>query len=125
MPTNQEVTMSVQNNQGSYIPLYPITTQQQVVGWNTGTTYGPFTITLQQSNWQNMQQTVAVEGVLETDFIWCTKILSGDEPPLKIQNINYSFLNPTTGINSMNGYVQFNCINAPMADFQVQIEWTR
>lgn len=123
MPTNQGFTMSYKG-QNEYIPLYPATVTDQVLGWDMGTLYGPIQVTLSASGWSNNQQTVTVEGVEPTDIIYVNNVLTGDEANMKAQFEAYSRLNPT-GVNSLDNAVQFTAITTPTVDLTVQLMWTR
>lgn len=123
MPTNQGFTMSYKG-QNEYIPLYPATVTDQVLGWDMGTLYGPIQVTLSASGWSNNQQTVTVEGVEPTDIIYVNNVLTGDEASMKAQFEAYGGLNPT-GVNSLDNAVQFTAITTPTVDLTVQLMWTR
>ena len=110
--------------QNGYIPLYPATVTDQVLGWDMGTLYGPIQVTLSASGWSNNQQTVTVEGVESTDIIYASNVLTGDEANMKAQFEAYGGLNPI-GVNSLDNAVQFTAITTPTVDLTVQLMWTR
>ena len=123
MPTNQGFTMSYKGQNG-YIPLYPSTITDQVLGWDMGTLYGPIQVVLTSSGWSNNQQTVTVEGVEPTDIIYVNNVLTGDETNMKAQLEAYGGLSPV-GVNSLTNAVQFTAIITPTVDLTVQLMWTR
>ena len=123
MPTNQGFTMSYKGQNG-YIPLYPATVTDQVLGWDMGTLYGPIQVTLSASGWSNNQQTVTVEGVESTDIIYVNNVLTGNKASMKAQFEAYNGLSPV-GVNSLDNAVQFTAITTPTVDLTVQLMWTR
>lgn len=110
--------------QNGYIPLYPSTITDQVLGWDMGTLYGPIQVVLTSSGWSNNQQTVTVEGVEPTDIIYVNNVLTGDETNMKAQLEAYGGLSPV-GVNSLTNAVQFTAIITPTVDLTVQLMWTR
>ena len=123
MPINQGFTMSYKGQNG-YIPLYPTTVTDQVLGWEMGALYGTIQVTLSASGWRNNQQTVTVEGVEPTDIIYVNNVLTGDEASMRAQFEAYGGLNPI-GVNSLTNAVQFTAITTPTVDLTVQLMWTR
>lgn len=117
--------MSFKNNEGNYIPLYPKTTQEQILDWNVGEVFGPYSFTLTANGWVDNLQTIALEGITENDIPYCLKILSGTQEEMIAQDQAYSLLDPITGIESLNNQVRFKVKSVPTIDFQVQISWTR
>ena len=125
MPSNQGFTLSY-NGQNGWIPLYPSTLQSQVIDWGLGECFGPYQVTLSATSWQNNQQTVTLNGVIDTDILYCTKVLSGTELEMKAQNTAYGLLDPYIGINSLNNQIQFTCNpSSPTVDLTVQVSWSR
>lgn len=123
MPVNKGYTFSYKGQNG-YIPLYPKTTKQQIIGWNLGNSYGPVQITLSSSNWVNNTQTVTVNGVTSNDILYCVKVLTGTEAQMKAQDEAYSLLDPYIGIESLENAVKFTCTEtSPTIDLTVQIDW--
>lgn len=123
---NLGFTMTYKNANGVLIPLYPSTNINQVIDWNLGEVYGPYTITLPASNWANLSQTITLNGVLATDKIKCVKILTGSKSDMEAQEQAYARLNTASGIRSALNSVTFTCSNqAPTVDLQVQLSWIR
>ena len=125
MPSNQGFTMSIKANNGNIIPLYPMTTPEQIINWNVGEVYGPYTITLPVNEWVENKQVQAMTGIFKSDIPFCTKVLSGTQEEMIEQDKAYSLLNNLIGIESGNNEVIFTCNQTPSIDFQVQISWTR
>ena len=125
MPTNLGVTMSFKNNEGDYISLHPKTVKEQILDWNVGEVFGPYSFTLTANGWVDNLQTVELEGITENDIPYCLKILSGTQEEMIAQDQAYSLLDPITGIESLNNQVRFKVKSVPTIDFQVQISWTR
>lgn len=108
---------------GGIIPLHPRTISAQIDGYNRfGQIFGPYQLTLSQNGWINNTQTVALSDVLSTDILTCDKILSGTEEVMKIQDENYGLLE---SVESLDGQIQFTCIDEPSDDLTVQVSWTR
>lgn len=125
MPNNLGFTLSVKNTQGNYIPLYPNTIQSQVIDWEVGEVYGPYTLSLPASGWSNNQQTVVLPGISPNNIPFCVKVLSGTASEMIAQDQAYSLLDPLVGIESLENQVRFTCTNTvPAVDLQVQIYWT-
>lgn len=122
MATNQGFTLEYKNNQDKYIDLYPKTTQDQVIGWNIGSIYGPYTILLKKNNWIEKKQLIEFKGVSQNDIISCIKMLNGTEQEMKIQDQNYALL---TTIEAETNQVIFECKEIPQIDISVQIWWTK
>lgn len=125
MPSNLGFTMTIKANDGTLVPLYPNTTQSQVLGWDIGEVYGPYILTLYASNWVNNRQTVSLTGVSSSDIVDCTKILMGTAEQMKAQNQAFSLIEPSTGVSSGQDSITFICTSTPTVDFQVQINWTK
>lgn len=125
MPSNLGFTMTIKANDGTLVPLYPKTTKDQVLGWNIGESYGPYQFTLDAAEWSNNQQTVSLDGVMPTDILKCTKVLSGSQEEMISQDQAYSLLNPITGIESLQNQIRFTCISTPTVNFTVSVSWTR
>ena len=128
MPTNVETTLKIKNNQNNYVPLAPRTELKQILDWTMGEFHGPYTVTLTAAGWSNGQQTVAMEGITETDIPYCVKMLSGTQEQMIEQDRAYSRLDPLKGIESLNGQVRFTCSSSsrvPTIDINVQVYWTR
>ena len=126
MPTNEGFVLSIKNNQDAYTQLYPKTTVGQVIGWEVGESYGPYQLTLSSSAWANNQQTVNLNGVMSSDILYCTKVLSGTEEQMQVQDAAYSLLDPYVGIESLNNQIKFTCTSSsPTVDITVQVYWFR
>lgn len=125
MPSNLGFTMTIKANDGTLVPLYPKTTKDQVLGWNIGESYGPYQFTLDAAEWSNNQQTVSLDGVMPTDILICTKVLTGAQEEMTAQDKAYSLLNARTGIESLQNQIRFTCDSTPNADFTVSVSWTR
>lgn len=125
MPSNLGFTMTIKANDGTLVPLYPKTTKDQVLGWDIGESYGPYQFTLDAAEWSNNQQTVSLDGVMPTDILKCTKVLSGSQEEMISQDQAYSLLNPLTGIESLQNQIRFTCISTPTVNFTVSVSWTR
>lgn len=125
MPSNLGFTMTIKANDGTLVPLHPKTTKDQVLGWDIGESYGPYQFTLDAAEWSNNQQTVSLDGVMPTDILKCTKVLSGSQEEMISQDQAYSLLNPLTGIESLQNQIRFTCISTPTVNFTVSVSWTR
>lgn len=125
MPNNKSATLTIKSSNNNLIPLYPLTLTSRIIGNNFGNIYGPYNITLNSNNWINNQQVISLNGVISTDILQCTNILSGTIENMKLQNYNYSLIDPVIGINSQDGNIIFTCITPPSIDLQLQIIWTR
>lgn len=125
MPSNLGFTTTIKSNDGTLVPLYPKTTKDQVLGWDIGESYGPYQFTLDVAEWSNNQQTVSLNGVMPTDILKCTKVLSGSQEEMIAQDQAYSLLNPLTGIESLQNQIRFTCISTPTVNFTVSVSWTR
>lgn len=125
MPSNLGFTTTIKANDGTLVPLYPKTTKDQVLGWDIGESYGPYQFTLDVAEWSNNQQTVSLDGVMPTDILKCTKVLSGSQEEMISQDQAYSLLNPLTGIESLQNQIRFTCTSTPTVNFTVSVSWTR
>lgn len=125
MPNNKGFTMELKKNGNGYISLFPKTVQSQVIGWNIGEIFGPYTLVLKADAWINNKQIVNFDGISNQDFVYCLKVLSGTKEEMIAQDINYSKLSEDEGVESLNGGLQFKCKTKPTADIQMQIWWTR
>lgn len=126
MPQNLGFELNVKANNGNYVPVYPDTIKQQIIGWDRGEVYGPITVTLKANAWVNRQQTVTVQGIQSTDIPFCVKVLSGNQSQMQAQQEAYNLLDPYIGIESLTNRCRFTCTNAvPTIDITVQVEWTR
>ena len=122
MPSNLGYELSYLGT-GGIIPLHPRTISEQIDGYNRfGQIFGPYQLTLSQTGWENNTQTVTLSEVLSTDVLTCDKILSGAKEVMKIQDENYGLLE---SVESLDGQVQFICIDKPSDDLTVQVSWTR
>ena len=122
---NLAFELNIKANNGTYVPLSPNTIKSQIIDWSMGELYGPIQVTLPASGWQNLQQTVTVEGTQSTDIPFCIKVLSGTVDEMKAQDTAYSLLDPRRGIESLNNQIRFTAVSTPVTDFQVQIHWFR
>lgn len=125
MPSNLGFVMTIKANDGTLVPLHPKSTKDQVLGWNIGESYGPYQFTLTASGWSSNQQTVSLDGVMPTDILKCTKVLSGSQEEMIAQDQAYSLLDPLTGIESLQNQIRFTCTSTPTVDFTVSVSWTR
>lgn len=125
MPSNLGFTMTIKANDGTLVPLHPKTTKDQVLGWDIGESYGPYQFTLDVAEWSNNQQTVSLDGVMPTDILKCTKVLSGSQEEMIAQDQAYSLLNSLTGIESLQNQIRFTCTSTPTVNFTVSVSWTR
>lgn len=125
MPSNQGFVMTIKATNGTLVPLYPKSIKDQVLGWNIGESYGPYQFTLTASGWSNNQQTVSLDGVMPTDILKCTKVLSGSQEEMIAQDQAYSLLDPLRGIESLQNQIRFTCTSTPTVDFTVSVSWTR
>lgn len=122
MPSNLGYELSYLGS-GGIIPLHPRTISAQIDGYDRfGQIFGPYQLTLSQTGWVNNTQTVTLSEVLSTDILTCDKILSGAEEVMKIQDENYGLLE---SVESLDGQVQFICIDEPSDNLTVQVSWTR
>lgn len=125
MPKNLGFTLTYRN-ETNWIPLYPVTTEQQVIDWNLGKINGPIQVTLLASGWVNRQQTVTMQGVTSNDILNCTKVLTGTQDQMEAQDKAYALLDSYIGIESLENAIRFTCTNAvPTVDLTVQIDWNR
>lgn len=126
MPINKGFTLNIKSNNNNYVNLYPNTIKSQIIDWNIGEVYGPYTITLYSSNWENNKQIVSLDGVEETDIIFCNKAFSDLDPIREqiIQDNNYALL-LTNGIQSLQNQIEFSCSSPPTVDLNLQVFWTR
>ena len=122
---NLAFELNIKANNGTYVPLSPNTIKSQIIDWSMGELYGPIQVTLPASGWQNLQQTVTVEGIQSTDIPFCVKVLSGTVDEMKAQDAAYSKLDPRRGIESLTNQIRFTAVSTPVTDFQVQIHWFR
>ena len=125
MPSNLGFTTTIKANDGTLVPLHPKTTKDQVLGWDIGESYGPYQFTLDVAEWSNNQQTVSLNGVMPTDILKCTKVLSGSQEEMIAQDQAYSLLNSLTGIESLQNQIRFTCTSTPTVNFTVSVSWTR
>ena len=126
MPSNLGATLTIKTNDGTLVPLYPYTTQEQVSDWKTGEIFGPYQLTLTAAGWSDLEQTVSLPGITPNDIPFCLKILIGDIDNMKKQDKAYTLLNPNYGIESLTDQVKFRCTSsAPTIDLTVQVSWTR
>lgn len=125
MPSNLGFTMTIKATDGTLVPLYPKSTKDQVLGWNIGESHGPYQFTLTTSGWNNNQQIVTLDGVMDTDILRCTKVLTGTKEEMIAQDEAYSLLDPVTGIESLPNQIRFTCTSTPSVDFTVSVSWTR
>ena len=122
---NKGVQIEVKNNRGEYTPLYPRTVKSQVLNWNIGEIFGPYTFVLKATDWLKNQQTINFNGVTESDKLVCVQVLSCTKEEMIAQDEAYALLNPEKGINSLNNRITFTVDKTPTVDFQVQVWWTR
>ena len=125
MPSNLGFTMTIKATDGTLVPLYPKSTKDQVLGWNIGESHGPYQFTLTVSEWINNQQTVSLDGVMDTDILRCTKVLTGTKEEMIAQDEAYGLLDSLTGIESLPNQIRFTCTSTPSVDFTVSVSWTR
>ena len=110
----------------SNVALYPRTIKSQVLGWNVGEMFGPYTLTLLQSQWSQGSITLPLEDVISTDRVKCIKLLSGTSEEMIAQDKSFSLIDPLIGVESQDGQIKFTCTNVvPTVDLQVQVSWTR
>lgn len=122
MPSNLGYELSYLGT-GGIIPLHPRTISEQIDGYNRfGQIFGPYQLTLLQTGWVNNTQTVVLSEVLSADILTCDKILRGTEDVMKIQDENYGLLE---SVESLDGQVQFTCIDEPSDDLTIQVSWIR
>lgn len=122
MSSNKGFTLEVKNNAGGYVQLYPWTTQGQVIAWNIGEVYGPYSLVIKATDWIDKKQIISFDGVSQNSVLSCVKVLSGTEAQMKTQDQNYTLL---TSIQSAQNQIQFTCKEVPATDIQVQIWWTK
>ena len=120
---NKGFTMKVKTANG-YVSLYPQTLLEKIDGLNIGSVYKQI-VTLSVNNWQDLQQTVDVADILESDTPVVTKILEGTAEQMKQQEEAFNCINPITGVFSTDNAVRFTCKTKPQVDFKIQIYWTR
>lgn len=125
MPSNQGFVMTIKATDGTLVPLYPTTIIDQVTDWNVGEVYGPYVLNLPATGWSDNQQTVSLDGVMPTDILKCTKVLSGNQEEMMAQDQAYSLLDPLRGIESLQNQIRFTCTSTPTVDFTVSVSWTR
>lgn len=116
--------LKVKNNTG-YTKLNPVTSVDQVMGIKAGSLYGPYVLTLTSGGWSNNQQTLALAEMKDTDIPMVVKVLSGTVAEITAQDEAYRLLDIVSGIQSLNGQIQFTATSTPITDFQVQVWWTR
>lgn len=121
---NLGFVMTIKSSNGSLVPLYPQTNKGQVVGWNAGEVFGPYTITLSANAWINKQQTISLNGISSEIRPECVKILSGTTEQMQAQDNAYSLLDSLKGIESLQNAVRFTCVSVPSVDFNVQVYWS-
>ena len=127
----QGFKLMVKNNENNYISLFPKTIKNQVIDYSMGSVYGPYNFTLETTGWTldstsgMYKQTVTLADVLETDIVYCIKVLTGDAATMIAQDEAYSLLHPYLGVESLNGSITFAATAQPTVDFQVQVSWTR
>lgn len=120
---NKGFTMKVKTANG-YVSLYPQTLSKKIDGLNIGSVYKQIVI-LPANGWQNLQQTVEVADILESDVPMVNKILEGTIEQMRLQENAFNTLDPIVGVYSFDGKVKFTCKILPQVDFKVQIYWTR
>ena len=120
---NKGFTMKVKTANG-YVSLYPQTLLEKIDGFNIGSVYKQI-VTLSTNNWQDLQQTVDVTDILESDTPMVNKILEGTPEQMRLQENAFNTLDPIVGVYSFDGKVRFTCKTLPQVDFKVQIYWTR
>lgn len=125
MASNVGFVMTTKSSNDSLIPLYPKTTKNQILGWNCGEIFGPFSFTLKASDWVNKQQAFPLTGVMRTDMVQCIKVLSGSSEEMIQQEQAYNLLNPLTGVETLQNQIRFSCVAVPENDFTVEITWRR
>lgn len=123
MSSNLGFEMTYKGN-GVNVPLHPTTIIDQVIDWNIGEVFGPYTITLPSTGWSNLQQTVKLDGVTPNDLVKCIKVLTGTQEEMVAQNEAYNLLDSQTGIESLENQLVFTCTAVPSVDFTVQVAWT-
>ena len=126
MPKLVGAVMSIKNQTGDYVSLYPQTIQSQVNDFNKlGETFGPYILELNSANWVNNQQTLDLTDILSSDIPYCVKILEGTQEQMQAQQDAYNLLNPLTGVESLDGQIRFTTTSTPITTFKVQIHWFR
>ena len=125
MPSNEAFVFSFKGQNG-YIPIYPNTPKAKVKDWTMGEVYGPFQVSLPASGWDDNSQTVALNGVTDTDVVYCVNILSGTQEEMQEQMRGYLCLDPQIGVQSQANSLVFTCTNkVPTVDLVIQVEWVR
>ena len=120
---NKGFTMKVKTANG-YVSLYPQTLSEKIDGFNIGSVYKKI-VTLPVNNWQDLQQTVDVADILESDTPMVNKILEGTTEQMQLQENAFNTLDPIVGVYSFDGKVRFTCKTLPQVDFKVQVYWMR
>ena len=125
MPSNEAFVFSFKGQNG-YIPIYPNTSKAKVKDWTMGEVYGPFQVSLPATGWDDNSQTVALNGVTDTDVVYCVNILSGTQEEMQEQVRDYLYLDPQIGVQSQANSLVFTCTNkVPTVDLVIQVEWVR
>lgn len=125
MAETQGFTLRIKNGQGEYVPLYPNTTTDQIHGWDAQNCYGAYVFELLSTNWIDNQQTFDLPEVTKDDIAIVTKVLEGTVEEMKNQDNAYSLLNPTTGVETLDGKIRFTTQETPKHSYKVQVFWTR
>lgn len=127
MPSNQKFELNILNNNQQYVPIYLQSTSSQVLDWNIGEVYGPYSFVLPATNWTSANsQAITLNGVTSNDVLNCINVLTGTQSQMQQQVEAYKLLDPNTGIQSSNNQIIFTCTNqSPTVDLQVQVWWTR
>lgn len=125
MAEAQSFSLEIKNAQGNYVPLYPVTTVNQVNGWNAQECFGAYVFELTVDGWSNKQQTFALDTITDKDIVYCSKILEGNVEQMKKQDVAYGLLDPIIGVESLNGQIRFTTREIPSDNYKVQIFWTR
>lgn len=105
------------------------TNASQVQGLDEkGVAFGPYQISLPASGWnkETRKQKVLLSEVIDTDIVYCVKVLTGTKENMLKQQEAYNLLDATKGVNSLNGELEFYCTkNIPTVDLKIQVEWVR
>lgn len=131
MAEAQGFKLMVKNNENNYISLFPKTIKSQIISYNMGAVFGPYDLTLETTGWTLdsasglYKQTLTVADVLNTDIVYCVKILTATAEEMIAQDDAYALLHPYLGIESLNGSIVFAATSQPAVNFQVQVSWTR
>lgn len=125
MAEAQGFTLQIKNSQGAYVPLYPNTAVNQIHGWDIQNCFGPYVFELTSTKWVNNQQTFDLPEVTENDIAIVTKVLEGTADEMKNQDNAYSLLNPTRGVETLDGKIRFTTQETPEHSYKVQVFWTR